>query len=111
MTYLRDKEELKFIVFSFLFDGRRINDDDTPKTLEMEEDDVIEVCLERGHGLRGIPDSFSYTLCCRSTKNNSVAHADWSFKPTTPVPCSHLDSFDFWLLFLMKMLTFLYRKP
>uniref|UniRef100_A0A0M3IJE4 Small ubiquitin-related modifier n=1 Tax=Ascaris lumbricoides TaxID=6252 RepID=A0A0M3IJE4_ASCLU len=27
----------------FLFDGRRINDDDTPKTLEMEEDDVIEV--------------------------------------------------------------------
>ncbi|KAK6729770.1 hypothetical protein RB195_006677 [Necator americanus] len=30
----------------FLFDGRRINDDDTPKTLEMEEDDVIEASLE-----------------------------------------------------------------
>lgn len=27
----------------FLFDGRRINDNDTPKSLEMEEDDVIEV--------------------------------------------------------------------
>ncbi|GMR40696.1 hypothetical protein PMAYCL1PPCAC_10891, partial [Pristionchus mayeri] len=25
----------------FLFDGRRINDLDTPKSLEMEEDDVI----------------------------------------------------------------------
>ncbi|KAJ1368479.1 hypothetical protein KIN20_029615 [Parelaphostrongylus tenuis] len=35
----------------FLFDGRRINDDDTPKTLEMEEDDVIEVYQEQlgGH--------------------------------------------------------------
>ncbi|VDP17484.1 unnamed protein product [Onchocerca flexuosa] len=27
----------------FLFDGRRINDEDTPKTLEIEEDDIIEV--------------------------------------------------------------------
>ena len=27
----------------FLFEGRRINDDETPKTLEMEQDDVIEV--------------------------------------------------------------------
>lgn len=27
----------------FLFDGRRVNDEDTPKSLEMEEDDVIEV--------------------------------------------------------------------
>ncbi|CAD6184484.1 unnamed protein product [Caenorhabditis auriculariae] len=31
----------------FLFDGRRINDDDTPKTLEMEDDDVIEVYQEQ----------------------------------------------------------------
>ncbi|GMS82546.1 hypothetical protein PENTCL1PPCAC_4721 [Pristionchus entomophagus] len=31
----------------FLFDGRRINADDTPKTLEMEEDDVIEVYQEQ----------------------------------------------------------------
>jgi hypothetical protein len=29
----------------FLFDGRRVNDDDTPKSLEMDEDDVIEVFL------------------------------------------------------------------
>ena len=29
----------------FLFDGRRINDDETPKALEMEQDDVIEVLL------------------------------------------------------------------
>uniref|UniRef100_A0A914PAH8 Small ubiquitin-related modifier n=1 Tax=Panagrolaimus davidi TaxID=227884 RepID=A0A914PAH8_9BILA len=31
----------------FLFDGRRIGDEDTPKTLEMEEDDVIEVYQEQ----------------------------------------------------------------
>uniref|UniRef100_A0A914DK12 Small ubiquitin-related modifier n=1 Tax=Acrobeloides nanus TaxID=290746 RepID=A0A914DK12_9BILA len=34
----------------FLFDGRRINDEDTPKTLEMEEDDVIEVYQEQVGG-------------------------------------------------------------
>lgn len=34
----------------FLFDGRRINDEDTPKTLEMEEDDVIEVGFSTGRG-------------------------------------------------------------
>ena len=31
----------------FLFDGRRINDDETPKALEMEQDDVIEVFQEQ----------------------------------------------------------------
>ncbi|KAF7636044.1 Small ubiquitin-related modifier [Meloidogyne graminicola] len=31
----------------FLFDGRRVNDEDTPKSLEMEEDDVIEVYQEQ----------------------------------------------------------------
>ena len=30
----------------FLFDGKRINDDETPKSLEMEQDDVIEVYQE-----------------------------------------------------------------
>merc|ERR1712038_1845813 len=34
----------------FLFDGRRINDDETPKQLEMEQDDVIEVYQERTGG-------------------------------------------------------------
>ena len=36
--------------FSFLFDGRRINDDETPKALEMEQDDVIEVYQEQTGG-------------------------------------------------------------
>merc|ERR1712226_1310500 len=34
----------------FLFDGRRINDDETPKQLEMEQDDVIEVYQEQTGG-------------------------------------------------------------
>merc|ERR1712156_226522 len=34
----------------FLFDGRRINDDETPKSLEMEQDDVIEVYQEQTGG-------------------------------------------------------------
>ena len=36
----------------FLFDGKRINDDETPKSLEMEQDDVIEVYQEQtGSGI------------------------------------------------------------
>lgn len=34
----------------FLFDGKRINDDDTPKQLDMENDDVIEVYQEQTGG-------------------------------------------------------------
>jgi len=34
----------------FLFDGRRINDEDSPKSLEMENDDVIEVYQEQTGG-------------------------------------------------------------
>ena len=35
----------------FLFDGRRINDDESPKALEMEQDDVIEVYQEQTGGM------------------------------------------------------------
>jgi len=31
----------------FLFDGTRINDEDTPETLEMENDDRIDVMVEQ----------------------------------------------------------------
>ena len=34
----------------FLFDGRRINDDESPSALEMEQDDVIEVYQEQTGG-------------------------------------------------------------
>ena len=34
----------------FLFDGKRINDDETPKSLEMEQEDVIEVYQEQTGG-------------------------------------------------------------
>ena len=34
----------------FLFDGKRINDTDTPKQLGMEEDDTIEVYQEQQGG-------------------------------------------------------------
>jgi len=34
----------------FLFDGRRINDEETPKQLEMEDNDVIEVYQEQTGG-------------------------------------------------------------
>ena len=34
----------------FLCDGQRFNDDDTPESLEMEKEDVIDVFAERVGG-------------------------------------------------------------
>ncbi|KIK95391.1 hypothetical protein PAXRUDRAFT_11463 [Paxillus rubicundulus Ve08.2h10] len=34
----------------FLYDGNRINDDDTPSTLDMEENDTIDVMVEQVGG-------------------------------------------------------------
>jgi len=34
----------------FMYEGRRINDHDTPKELEMQEDDIIEVYQEQTGG-------------------------------------------------------------
>lgn len=39
------------ISLRFLFDGKRINDDETPKSLEMEQDDVVEVYREQTGGV------------------------------------------------------------
>lgn len=38
----------------FLFDGKRINDTDTPKLLEMEEEDTIEVYQEQQGGTKNV---------------------------------------------------------
>ena len=44
----------------FLFDGRRINDDETPKALEMEQEDVIEVYQEQTGGASENKDETEY---------------------------------------------------
>ncbi|KAH9981680.1 small ubiquitin-related modifier [Russula compacta] len=36
----------------FLYDGTRINDDDTPSTLDMEDNDTIDVMVEQVGGSR-----------------------------------------------------------
>ncbi|KAI9431223.1 small ubiquitin-related modifier [Lactarius indigo] len=36
----------------FLYDGARINDDDTPATLDMEDNDTIDVMVEQVGGCR-----------------------------------------------------------
>merc|ERR1712142_320378 len=47
-----ERQGVPITTLRFLFDGKRINDDDTPKALEMENDDVIEVYQEQTGGLR-----------------------------------------------------------
>lgn len=42
-----DKTGVDVKALRFLFDGTRIGDNDTPKTLEMEDDDTIEVYQEQ----------------------------------------------------------------
>jgi hypothetical protein len=52
---------IKFVFHPrFLFDGRRINDDETPKVLEMEQDDVIEVYQEQTGGVAEESDKTDY---------------------------------------------------
>ena len=53
LRYLQESvkcDVINLFLFRFLFDGRRINDDETPKALEMEQDDVIEVYQEQTGG-------------------------------------------------------------
>jgi len=38
----------------FLYDGARINDDDTPQSLDMEDNDTIDVMVEQVGGSRGL---------------------------------------------------------
>ncbi|CAH3130928.1 unnamed protein product, partial [Pocillopora meandrina] len=45
-----DRQGVPLNSLRFLFDGQRINDDQTPKDLEMEDDDVIEVYQEQTGG-------------------------------------------------------------
>ena len=40
-----------------MFDGRRINDEETPKSLEIEQDDIIEVYQEQIGGMDGEGDN------------------------------------------------------
>ncbi|KAL7529610.1 hypothetical protein ACHAXR_003051 [Thalassiosira sp. AJA248-18] len=41
-----DQQGVSMVSLRFLYDGQRVLDDDSPKTLEMEEGDVIEVYPE-----------------------------------------------------------------
>ena len=45
-----ERQGVSISTLRFLFDGKRVNDDDTPKALEMENDDVIEVYSEQTGG-------------------------------------------------------------
>jgi small ubiquitin-related modifier len=45
-----DRQGLQLSSVRFLFDGTRLEDDVTPKQLEMEDDDVIEVMQEQTGG-------------------------------------------------------------
>ena len=58
----------------FLFDGRRINDDETPKALEMEQDDVIEVKLPSPFDLLSPPSDLRCTRSRPAGPSSSESH-------------------------------------
>ncbi|KAL5705261.1 hypothetical protein ACHQM5_023590 [Ranunculus cassubicifolius] len=45
MATYSDHLQMDFGEISFVFDGRRIKDDQTPNDLEMEEGDIIDAML------------------------------------------------------------------
>merc|ERR1719210_2892675 len=46
-----DRSRLSASTVRFMFDGNRINDTDTPKSMDMEEDDTIEVFTQQSGGV------------------------------------------------------------
>lgn len=50
-TY-RGRRGLEANAVRFMYDGRRVNADDTPKTLEMEDGDMVEAFIEQQGGNR-----------------------------------------------------------
>ncbi len=49
-----DRQGVPVASLRFLFDGRRIDDSETPKALEMEDGDVIEVYQEQVGGCQWV---------------------------------------------------------
>lgn len=45
-----DRQGVPLQSLRFLYDGRRLNDDETPRKLDMEDNDVIEVYQEQTGG-------------------------------------------------------------
>ena len=80
----------------FLFDGR-INDDETPKALEMEQDDVIEVYQEQTGGsddddpitlkIKGI---VSTEMTFRVKPNMAINNVKKSFSQKAGVPIENI---------------------
>ena len=60
----------------FLFDGKRIQDEDTPKSLEMEQEDVIEVYQEQTGGGRDAQRELPGSERRRSTRRKSAIKAE-----------------------------------
>uniref|UniRef100_A0AC34R2T2 Ubiquitin-like domain-containing protein n=1 Tax=Panagrolaimus sp. JU765 TaxID=591449 RepID=A0AC34R2T2_9BILA len=61
----------------FLYAGSRIGDEDTPKTLEMEENDVIKVYKEQLNGCRCKYDKDFFSCACRVlNKLNEIREID-----------------------------------
>ena len=47
-----DRQKLSIAVLRFVFDGSRLSETDTPKDLDMEDDDAIEVFTQQSGGRR-----------------------------------------------------------
>ena len=60
-----------------MFDGRRIRDDETPKVLEMDQDDIIEVYQEQTGGMA---DYIKLTVIDKDVKPKSLKLKAVNFK-------------------------------
>merc|ERR1711973_937174 len=66
-----DRQGVSLASLRFLFDGQRVADDMSPKTLEMEEGDVIEVYQEQTGGSSERPARYDYFLDSHILVNTS----------------------------------------
>ncbi|KAE9372509.1 ubiquitin-like protein [Stipitochalara longipes BDJ] len=69
----------------FLFEGHRIQDNDTPESLELEDNDMIQVFLEQQGGDGSEPDDAVQKHINITVKDDANQETTFKLKKTTPL--------------------------
>ncbi len=58
--------------YRFLFDGHRINDEDTPESLDMQELDCVDAMVTQLGGVSGIPYDADIDAALHATQGDNM---------------------------------------
>jgi len=76
MSAYCDRSKLAQNTIRFMFDGTRIDEGETPKSMDMEDGDTIEVFTQQSGGGCGSPSSSGSTAVHRRPRDDDDTAAD-----------------------------------